>query len=145
MKIKKVKKIKLEPIRRIHRRLYKFTLDLCRVKANHTCAVCGMKKGDLYNGKPQKVDSHHLYSRHFKNCPLKWDMNNLICLCTLCHKTGKKSAHKNPIWFAEWLRINRPEQYQYVLNHCEDIIDLENREILYIIEKKLKESNNANN
>lgn len=135
-----MKKKKLESIPKIHRRLYKLALNLCREIANHTCIVCGMKKGDLYNGKPQRVESHHLFSRHFKNSPLKFDLMNLICLCTLHHKTGDHSAHKNPIWFGEWLRINKPEMYEYVLKHCDDRVDLDNRDILYEIEAKLKET-----
>lgn len=134
-----MKKEKLESIPKIHRRLYKLSLTLCREIANYTCAVCGMKKGDLYNGKPQKMDSHHLFSRHFRDCPLKFDIMNLICLCPICHKFGDKSAHKNPIWFGEWLRLNKPEIYEYVLKHCSDKVDLKNREILYEIERKLNE------
>lgn len=127
----------------IKRRLFRLVSQICRDRADHTCEVCGMKKGDIYNGKPQRVEAHHLFSRSIKNSPMKWDMNNLICLCTLHHKTGPQSAHKNPIWFGEWLRTNKPEQYQYVLDHYEDEVNLNSRSVLEDIERKLKELNNS--
>jgi len=133
-----MKKTKLEPIPKIIRRLYRLAVEFCRERAHYTCEVCGMKKGDLYNGKVQRVESHHLFSRHFKNSPLKFALENLICLCTLCHKTGPKSAHKNPIVFGEWLRIHKPEQYKYILDHWEDKIDLKDRNVLYNIEENLR-------
>ena len=138
----KKKKKKLTSLPVIRRRLFRLVSQICRENANETCEVCGMKKGDLYNGKPQRVEAHHLFSRHIKNSPLKWDLNNLICLCTRCHKTGEKSAHKNPIYFGEWLRINKPEQYQYILDHWEDSVNLDDRLILEKIEKELREINN---
>jgi len=132
----KVEKSKLESIPKINRRLYKLALSICRIKANHTCEVCGMKKGDLYKEKPQRVESHHIFSRRFMSA-MRWDLNNLICLCSICHKLGDKSAHQNPIWFGEWLRIHKPEQYKYILDHCEERIDVKNRDILYKIEEGL--------
>jgi hypothetical protein len=40
---------------------------------------------------------------------------NGVCLCPKDHKFGsRKSAHRDPMWFAEWLREHRPEQYQWI-------------------------------
>ena len=137
MSSKHKKRKRLTSIPVIHRRLYRLVSKICRERVDFCCEVCGMKKGDDYNGKPQRVECHHLFSRNIKDSPLKWDLNNLICLCTLHHKTGDHSAHKNPIWFAEWLRTNKPEQYQYILDHCEDRINLKDRNVLAKIEKEL--------
>ena len=132
-------KIKLKSLPAIKRRIFKLVSLICRERAGYKCEVCGMKKGDLHNSKPQRVEAHHIFSRSIKDSPMKFDIKNLICLCTLCHKTGNKSAHKNPVWFGEWLRINKPEQYTYVLEHFEDTVDLDDRNILDIIEKNLIE------
>lgn len=131
---KKEKKTSLPVVKR---RLFKLVSIICRDRANHTCEICGMKKGDLYNGKAQRVEAHHIFSRTFKDSPLKWDLNNLICLCSLCHKMGLRSAHKNPIYFGEWLRIHKPQQYQYVLDHYQDTVNLDDRLVLEKIEADL--------
>ena len=45
-----------------------------------------------------------------------------------------RDAHKNPVFFAEWLRTHKPEQYQYVLEHYNDKANLDDRNILEEIE-----------
>ena len=70
---------------------------------------------------------------------MKFDLNNLICVCTLHHKTGFESAHKNPVVFGEWLRTHKPEQYQYIIDHYKDTINLDDRAVLEKIERGLLE------
>jgi len=133
------KEKKKQSLPTIRRRIFKLVSLICRERAGYACEVCGMKKGDLHNGKPQRVEAHHLFSRSIKDSPLKFDMMDLICVCTLHHKTGRYSAHKNPIWFAEWLKKHKPEQYQYILDHCDDTVNLDDRAVLEEIELKLIE------
>jgi HNH endonuclease len=90
-----------------------------------TCAVCGVgveykrdKDGDiLYSKKTGKpiiihLHAHHLLPRErykeFQTLPI-----NGICLCPMHHKFSKFSAHRNPIWFSNWLRSERPLQYRW--------------------------------
>lgn len=49
----------------------------CFKKYNYTCNKCGIKGGTL--------NAHHM--KHWKDYPdLRFDINNLICLCEECHK-----------------------------------------------------------
>jgi len=63
------------------------------------CAIRGCKAGH--------VNSHHILSQ--KMYPwLKYDINNGIPLCAGHHKFSRRSAHRNSIWFSEWLRKTHP-------------------------------------
>lgn len=134
----KFKKKNLTSIPVIVRRLLRLASERCRERANFCCEICGMKKGDLYNGKSQRVEAHHVMSRSNKNSPLKFDLRNLVCLCTLHHKTYKFSAHRHAIWFAEQFNTIRPNDYKWVLEHSNDEVDLSDRNVLEVIEKCLK-------
>jgi len=65
------------------------------------CQICGKKD--------KRLNAHHLIPKNFTK--YRWDMDNGITLCVHCHNFGKFSAHKNPLWFSLWLRLNRPEIY----------------------------------
>jgi len=133
---KKRKKRKLTSLPVITRRLFRLASQCCREKANFHCEICGMQRGDKHpnTGKKQRVEAHHIMSRSNKDSALKFDLNNLICLCTSCHKTGQFSAHKHAVWFAEWLRCNKPTQYAWVLEHSNDTANLKDRDVLKYIE-----------
>jgi len=110
---------------------------ICRDTANNTCEICGRKKGDLYHGKPQRVETHHVMSRSNKGSPLQYDLRNCICLCSLCHKSSRKSAHKHGLWFAKEFNRLRPDDAQWILDHTDDTIDMFDREVLKIVENCL--------
>jgi hypothetical protein len=135
----KVKKIKLESKAKIRRRLFKLWSQKVMLIGGNVCAVTGAVRGSINtDGKPVILDAHHLENR--STCPaLRFDLLNGIALGKSAHKFGRNSAHKGTIWFAEWLRTNRPKQYAYVLAHRDDPINLEDRDVLYAIEKKLQE------
>lgn len=136
--MKKSNKKKRTSIPTIKRRLFRLVSQICRENANFTCEICGMKKGDLYKGKPQRVECHHVMSRSNKNSPLKWNLKNLICLCTSCHKTNRRSAHKHSLWFSkEFIKI-RPDDAQWILEHTDDELDLTDEKNLKNIENELK-------
>jgi len=66
-----------------------------------SCQICG-KTGKYLN-------AHHLVPRQFLE--FRHNMDNGITLCVHCHNFGKFSAHKNPLWFARWLMINKSDMY----------------------------------
>lgn len=136
------KKKKLKNIATIKRRLFRLASQKCRESANDRCEICGMKKGDILTetGKPQRVEAHHVMSRDNINSPLKYDLRNLICLCTRHHKTHLFSAHKHALWFAEEFKKIRPDDYQWILDHSNDKVNLDDRNVLEIIEKCLKQN-----
>ena len=135
--MRKIKKQKLESKAKIRRRLYRLWSQKVMLLNGNACAVTGTKNGEIIDGKPAILDGHHLENRITCQA-LRFDALNGIALNKRSHKFGRNSAHKGPIWFAEWLRTHRPLQYAYVLAHRNDPIDLENREVLYAIEEKLK-------
>lgn len=128
------KKVKLPVIRR---RLMRKWSEKVRGSTNGCCAVCGMQAGEIINGKKQKVEAHHLVSRDIHNSAMKFNILNGIPLCTHHHKFGHLSAHKNMIWFTNWLAEHRPLQHTYVLEHHDHKINLNNREVLTHIEEQL--------
>lgn len=130
------KKIKLESTAKIRRRLFKSWSLIVRQEGK--CELCGIEyKAINTNGKITKLDSHHLISRNIKNMPIKFDINNGICLCPICHKWGSLSFHRDPITTITWLIKNHPDKYNYVLNNCHIRVDLNNRLVLEEIEKRL--------
>jgi|TARA_R100000501_G_C2615486_1_gene109172 hypothetical protein len=75
------------------------------------CQICG-KEGKYMN-------AHHLIPKNF----IKWryDMDNGIILCAGCHTLAKFSAHKNPLWFARWLRINKNPIYAECIRRLQEL------------------------
>ncbi len=69
------------------------------------CQIC--KK------KPNRAHVHHIIPRQVKE--LKYDVMNGIVLCFNHHKVGVMSPHLNALFFALWLRKNKPEQYKYLM------------------------------
>lgn len=61
------------------------------------------------------LDAHHILPKEMWK-HLKFELWNGVCLCKKCHKFGRFSAHKNPIWFAYWLKTNQPEKYEKILS-----------------------------
>ena len=66
------------------------------------CEVCN---------KPGQ-NAHHIIGRI--NYNLRWDLKNGCLLCTSCHKFSRNSAHNNPVYFINWFRVHRPEDYEYL-------------------------------
>ena len=65
------------------------------------CVVCG-------NG-PKYLNAHHILPSEFSQFAL--ETNNGLTLCPHCHTLGKFSAHKNPLWFTNWLSVRFPHLF----------------------------------
>lgn len=74
---------------------------------NHTCQICE-KKLEGKNKHP-----HHIIPKGFK--PLRWDVMNGITLCYQHHKVNINSPHMNALWFSEWLKNEKFEQWDYLM------------------------------
>lgn len=72
-------------------------------KAGWKCEKCGRDGLGL--------NSHHIFSRRFKNT--RWDLDNGICLCVACHFM----AHQRSIEFAEWIIKSKKNQYEKIKFH----------------------------
>ena len=81
----------------------------------YVCQVC---KKNLYDN-PKNCHAHHILPKGIKGC--RWDVSNGITLCYPHHKVGNYSAHMNAIWFAFWLKTNKPTQFKYIINKLTEI------------------------
>jgi hypothetical protein len=137
-KPKKAKRVKLEALPKIRRRLLRLWKEAVRAQFGNCCAVTGVKDKEMVNGKPTILNCHHLES--YRMCAfLRYDPMNGILLSPSAHKYGRNSAHQGPIWFAEWLRNNKPMQWAFVLNNRDKLIDLNDRETLATLECRLRD------
>lgn len=141
---KKASKPKLVPKPRIRRKLLTLWSQQCRSKENFTCIICGAKQaqdGEEIDGEKivKKVDAHHVVGKEVHNSFLRFHLTNATCLCPKCHKFGNNSAHRNAVFFINFIQTNLPEKYEYLLNNHEERIDLDNRDVLSEIESKLKQ------
>lgn len=85
----------------------------------HTCALCGrstQSDSSLRPLRPLRLNAHHILPKKFFP-DVQFEMWNGISLCPKCHTFGKFSAHKNGVFFSEWLKHSRPEQYEEVVNY----------------------------
>ena len=88
------------------------------------CEVCG---------KPNANNPHHVIGR--VNHVLRWDVRNGCLLCAGCHTMNTKSAHQDMIWFVDWFKKARPEDYEYLLKKKNGLWDKDYDKVL----AKLKE------
>jgi len=79
--------------------------DIIRQRNDGMCEIsdCG-KMG----GQP-----HHIVGR--KNLVLRHDLRNGCNLCFTHHIEGKLSTINDPMWFLDWLKTNREEDYDYLM------------------------------
>lgn len=77
------------------------------------CAVCGSTHG---------LNAHHLIGR--TRAKYRHDLKNSCCLCFSHHTFDPNlSAHQSnasTLNFLLWLEQNRPEQYQWLMDHKDD-------------------------
>jgi hypothetical protein len=76
-----------------------------RIRSVGKCEVC-----DSGNN----LNAHHILDKVFYK-RLRLELKNGICLCVRCHKFGMYSAHRNPIWFAMWLKENKKKQFEWIV------------------------------
>lgn len=77
----------------------------------YLCQIC-KKNFDIH-----AMHAHHIIPSRFDDVRLL--VSNGMTLCVNHHMWGKYSAHKNPLWFAKWLEINKPDIYYWAMNYLE--------------------------
>jgi hypothetical protein len=71
-----------------------------------------------YCGRTTTLNSHHVIGR--SSHKFRYDLRNGCCLCALHHVFGNQSAHKNAIWFSEFFKSIRPDDWKYLKEHQND-------------------------
>lgn len=125
--MKKIKKITKAMIKKKEARLARIQFnkndkiwkDSVRARDGNTCQVCKKALEGVNN------QAHHIIPRQFHT--LRHDLLNGINLCYYHHSIGKFSPHKNALWFVEWLKENKKEQYEYLLQKLKEDEDLKNK------------------
>lgn len=103
----------------VRKQLAEWSLAI-RTRDGHTCALCG-RSNDSDSSvrpllRPLRLNAHHILPKKFFP-DVQFEMWNGVSLCPKCHTFGKFSAHKNGVFFAEWLKHSRPEQYEEVVRY----------------------------
>ena len=80
------------------------------VRQKGVCEACGRTDGVL--------NAHHILPKE-RYIWLAFLPINGVALCYNCHKAGRYSAHRNPLWFARWLAETKPEAYQWAMVNME--------------------------
>jgi 5-methylcytosine-specific restriction endonuclease McrA len=73
-----------------------------KVRSLGYCERCGNKK---------TLQPAHIVSR--KNKTLRWDLNNILCLCSSCHFW----SHSDPLGFSLFIETKFPTKYEYVMKN----------------------------
>lgn len=68
-----------------------------------TCEYC--------NAKPA-TQVHHIIGKFYNKSQFRFDVANLICLCSNCHYNH---FHKNPVATMNWFQKAREEDWIYLL------------------------------
>lgn len=126
-RIPKLHRPKKESTKTITTRLYKTWAAIGHARSNGRCEVCGATG---------KIDAHHVQPRQICS-GLRFDPHNCVCLCSSHHKYGHRSAHKGMLWFADWFKTNRPDDYEYVMRNLDRELDCKDRSKLYVVENDL--------
>jgi len=96
------------------------------IKSGGSCEICG---------RPVR-DPHHVIGR--KNMALRWDIRNGVRLCFQHHTGGKLSAHNDPLWFMDWFKNHRPDDYEYLLKRKNELWNRDYAEVLRILQEVKK-------
>lgn len=110
MKHRRKKKQTTAKVRRLTLALWSRAV---RARAGGKCEVCGCVDGSPNaKGNPRRLNAHHIEDR--ANQALRFDIQNGVALCPTCHKFGRDSAHKSPMWFMLWLSGHARDRYEDV-------------------------------
>lgn len=81
-------------------------------KEKARCEVCEtLPENERVNYS--QLHSHHIEGR--KNKTLRWNLRNRCWLCPTHHTLGKPCAQDHPLWFTEWLKKHRADDYKFLM------------------------------
>ena len=90
-----------------------------KVRSKGRCERCGRK---------DTLQPAHIVSRN--NRTLRWDLNNIACLCAGCHFW----AHSDPLGFADFIKTKFPDKYKYIMKHKDTITKRSARDLKELCE-----------
>ena len=99
------------------------------------CEYCQFKHKKATTG----LEAHHFFS--CSRMSIRWDPDNMFCLCAEHHTLNSEfSAHLTPVWFIEWAKEYRGEDwYNRLWNKSITIKQWSDKELIELY-KKLKKN-----
>ena len=116
-KISRVK-IRIDP-------LDKLFSEFIRKKANGKCGKCG---------KFGRLEVSHFWGRARKS--VRWDEDNVVALCFLCHRYFTANPYEHVIWFQGHLGM---ERFVSLRDRMMDMTRVDKEELLEHYKQKIKE------
>ena len=98
-----------------------------RSRAGYKCEVCGAT---------EHLNSHHIEDK--ASWILRFDPQNAVCVCPSCHKFGRNSFHRSPVWATEWLLDHARSRVDAVLDQRDMAVPKDRRTWLQGILVKLE-------
>lgn len=89
-------------IRTVKNKCNRLWSEIIKLSYGGRCVLCGSQ---------QHLNAHHLISRQV--LATRYHPLCGVLLCAGCHSFRLASAHKSPWILYDWLRTNRPAQYQW--------------------------------
>jgi len=90
---------------------------LVKERWNNRCTICWHKFGVI---NTRYLNAHHIVDRYVKE--LRHDLINGVAICPRHHAFDKfYSAHRNPLWFLNWMYENNPNDMIYLMNKLKEI------------------------
>jgi len=108
------KREKRKEKREFKERLAEWKKSIIRMD-DFTCQIC------KNNIEGRSLHVHHILPNKPKYKKFIMNKMNGILLCPYCHTLGPNAVHKNSLFFSFWLRKNRPQQYNYLINEMQKI------------------------
>ena len=123
-KNKNTKQYQLWELRNIKKKAFRAWSLVVRKRAGNVCEFCGSK---------EKLQSHHI--EDFRLCSaLRYEPRNGICCCVAQHKFRRDSAHHSFVLMYDYLTKNRPDDINYLKNHCTDRVEFTKESLISIID-----------
>jgi hypothetical protein len=88
------------------------------------CEICG-STGMIYNGRQTRSMGHHLLEKTLHKLH-RYTPENIVVLCPKHHCQHERSISPHSddtaavAAFYEWLRVKRPEKWEWFKAHCRD-------------------------
>ena len=92
-----------------NRQLLREWCENVRARDGFRCQVCG---------RTGVTNAHHILCKE-RYPEFKLDTDNGITLCPGHHRFGRLSAHRNQLWFSEWLKENFRDLWELAIRRIE--------------------------
>lgn len=132
------KKVRVKDREYWRKKCVELAKKIARAKAKFICAYCGM-------GEPNRqTHGSHIYSEG-KNPNMSADVDNILCLCWLCHMGGlhKVSAkrfswHGTPREAQDWFEDKYPDLYRTLRDRSNQRYDVDFEKKYYELKEIIK-------